>query len=78
MAKEVWQIKKKEFVPKVTWRIIKQLPGYNPATKKCMLCIGEKMEILERDPKNLLNKRSELISTCRHRNKYKINKYDVK
>ena len=78
LSKEVWKIKKKGFVPTVTWRIIKQLPGYNPATKRCMLCLGEKMEILERDPENLLNKRSELISTCRHRNKFKINKYDVR
>ena len=77
LSKEVWKIKKKGFIPNVTWRIIKQIPAYNPATKRCMLCIGEKMEILERDPKNLLNQRSELISTCRHRNKFKVNKYDV-
>ena len=78
LSKEVWKIKRRGFTPKVTWRIIKQLPTYNPATKKCMLCIGEKMEILERDPKNLLNKRSELISTCPHKKKFKLSKYDVK
>ena len=78
LSKEVWKIKRRGFTPKVTWRIIKQLPTYNPATKKCMLCIGEKMEILERDPKNLLNKRSELISTCPHKKKFKLSKYEVK
>ena len=78
LSKEVWKIKKKGFIPSITWRIIKQFPAYNPATKKCQLCIAEKMEILERDPENLLNKRSELISSCRHRNKFKISKYDVK
>ena len=78
LSKEVWKIKGRGFVPSVSWRIVRQLPAYNPASKKCQLCLGEKMEILERNPENLLNKRSEIISTCRHRNKFKISIYDVK
>ena len=52
LSKEVWKIKKRGFTPRVTWRILKQLPAYNPATKRCLLCLGEKMEILERNPKS--------------------------
>ena len=77
LSKEVWKIKKKGFTPSVRWRIIKQLPAYNPETKKCLLCLGEKIEILEREGENLLNKRSELVSTCRHKRKFLLNKYDV-
>ena len=77
LSKEVWKIKERGFVPNVTWKIIRQLPSYNPAAKKCMLCIGEKVEILLRDNENLLNKRSELVSKCRHKNKYMLRTYDV-
>ena len=77
LSKEVWQIKNRGFTPIIKWKIIKQLPAYNPEIKKCQLCLGEKMEILNRDPAKLLNKRSELISTCRHRNKFLIHQYDV-
>ena len=39
---------------------------------KISLCLHEKLEIVD-DPKEiLLNKRSEMISQCRHRNKYKL------
>ena len=76
LSKEVWKIKKKGFAPTITWKIIKQLPAYNPETKKCLLCLGEKIEILNRED-NLLNKRSELVSTCRHKLKFMLSKYDV-
>ena len=77
LSKEVWKIKKRGFVPRITWKIVKQLPAYNPESKKCLLCLGEKIEILEREGDNLINKRSELVSTCRHKNKFMLNKYDV-
>ena len=37
---------------------------------KCDLCLTEKMIIARSDPKKLLNKRTELICKCRHRNKF--------
>ena len=70
-------IKKKGYNYDLKWRIIKQLPTYNPSTKTCMLCTAEKMEILEGSDENLLNKRTELISRCRHKRKFLLNKYDV-
>ena len=36
------------------------------------LCLTEKLEILDDPDKNLLNKRSEIISQCRHKNKYRL------
>ena len=77
LSKEVWKIKNSGYVPRIKWKIVKQLPAYNPEIKKCLLCLGEKVEILKRDNPNLLNKRSELVSKCRHRNKFMLNKYDV-
>ena len=46
------------------------MPAYNNISKKCILCLQEKFEIITHlDQENLLNKKSELISKCRHENK---------
>ena len=70
LSKEVWNIKDKGGTFNVKWKIIGLYPPYNPATKRCRLCISEKVEILENDGPNLLNKRSEIVSKCRHMNSY--------
>ena len=44
--------------------------------KKCLLCLHEKFKIvIFEDQDHLLNKRSELISKCRHTNKYLLRNY---
>ena len=43
---------------------------YKCGTRKCDLCLTEKMIIAGSDPKKLLNKQPELVSKCRHRNKF--------
>ena len=37
---------------------------------KCAWRLTEKMIIARSDPKKLLNKQTELVSKCRHRNKF--------
>ena len=76
LSKEVWSIKDKGYQYAINWRIIKQYQTYTPASKKCMLCLNEKLEILEHNGNNILNKRTELVSKCRHRNEYMISQYD--
>ena len=77
LSKEVWRIKDKGFQYSINWRIVSLNPSYNPAAKRCLLCLNEKIEILEYDGDNILNKRSELVSKCRHRNKFMISQYDI-
>jgi len=77
LSKEVWNIKDKGYEYSITWRLVKQCPSYNPVNKRCILCLSEKLDILEYEGRNLLNKRSELVSKCRHMNKFMISKYDV-
>ena len=72
LSKEIWRIKAKNASYNVTWRIIKQYRSYNPNTKRCMLCVNEKLAILNHDGDNLLNKKSEIVSTCRHKHKYRL------
>ena len=72
LSKEIWKIKKQNFVPIITWKIRKKSPGFNRSSMKCFLCLNEKLEIISYEGDNLLNKRSELISKCIHLNKHTL------
>ena len=67
-----WNSKEKEKIdPILKWSILKSVPAYSNITKRCPLCLQEKFEILfYKNQGELLNKRSELISKCRHQNKF--------
>ena len=43
--------------------------------KLCNLCLSEKLCIIKAHSSNLLNKRDEMISKCRHENKFYIKNY---
>ena len=72
LSVEYWTLKQKQQVPRLTWEIKGQYKAYNPTLKKCNPCLNEKLAIIDDPDKNLLNKRSEVISQCRHRNKFKL------
>ena len=72
LSKEVWKIKQRNAKYEIKWRVIKQYPSYKQNTKRCQLCLNEKLAIIDHEGKELLNKRSEIISKCRHRNKHKL------
>ena len=63
LSKHVWHLKDTKRAFNIKWRIIKQIPA---GTRKCPLCLEEKLLILKGRKKNILNKRSELFSKCRH------------
>ena len=77
LSKEVWKIKEKNETFSVKWKIRRQCPTYTPMSKKCALCMNEKADIVYYEGSNLLNKKSEIISTCRHRLKHSLGLYDV-
>ena len=68
----------KNYTPKITWRIIKKCPPYNYNSRKCYLCLNEKLEIALYEGENLLNKKTELISKCHHQNKFMLLRHDSK
>ena len=65
-------LKQKQQAPRLTWDVKGQYHAYNPTLKKCNLCLNEKLVIIDDPDKNLLNKRSEVISPNLHRNKFKL------
>ena len=73
----VWDIKEKQKIdPILSWSILKSVPAYSNITKRCLLCLHEKLEIISyENTDELLNKKSELISKCRHQNKFQLSNY---
>ena len=69
---EYWNLKQKQQIPKLTWKIKGQYKAYKPTLKKRNFCLTEKLMIIDDPDKNLLNKRLEVISQCRRRNKFKL------
>ena len=72
LCTEYWKLANNKLHPQISWSLEGNYKSYNPNLKRCSLRLHEKLDIVD-DPKEiLLNKRSEDISQCRHRNKYKL------
>ena len=76
-SKYIWEIKEKhQENPSLKWSVVKTVPAYSNIVKKCLLRLHEKLEIVHYPhPEELLNKRSELVSKCRHARTYLSNNY---
>ena len=72
LSVECWNLNAGNSNPKVTWAVKNQFSACNPQSKRCSLCLNETLEILEDKEKNLLNKKYEVISKCRHQNKFML------
>ena len=72
LSKEYQEFKKRNGTPKTALKIIRICCSYNPNRKRCLLCLNEKYKIATYGGDNLLNKRTEVINTCRHRSKYEL------
>ena len=78
LSKYIWEIKKEyNKMPTLKWSVVKSVPSYSGISKKCLSFLHEKHEIIINfeDQDHLLNKRSELISKCRHANKCLLHNY---
>ena len=71
LSTEYCKLANNKLHPQISWSIKGNYKSYNPNSKRCSLCLQEKLEIVD-DPKEILNKCSEVISQCCHQNKYKL------
>ena len=78
LSKEFWKIKRRNSVPQIKWRILRKCSRFNRSSLRCNLCLNEKLEIALFKGNNILNKRTELISKCRHINKHTLLRHDTK
>ena len=78
LSNEVWRMKKSGQIPVITWEITRKCSPYNPNSKRWCLYLNEKLEIATYRVNTLLNKKADIISKCRHQNKYTLSKYVTK
>ena len=72
LSKLVWSLKEKNKLFEIKWKILTKATPYRCGSRRCGLCITEKMHIALAD-NTCINKRDEFVSRCRHRHKYKLN-----
>lgn len=70
LSKKIGELKDTNKNFTVDWAIIQTAKAYRGGCKTCDLCLSEKLHILK-NPETL-NKRSELVSKCRHARKYLV------
>ena len=69
-SKYVWSLKDKNTDFNIRWSVRRRATAYQTTTRRCNLCLAEKLEIIKAHKKRSLNKRTELVSKCRHENRF--------
>lgn len=72
LSKLIWSLKDRNTDYQLKWDIAAKSSPYKCGSRRCDLCLSEKTCILRANTFGLLNKRTELLSKCRHRNKYTL------
>ena len=68
---------RKNVAPALIWKVLRTARTYSNITKRCSLCLHEKLAIITYPyPDELLNRRSELVTKCRHENKFLLKSFN--
>ena len=70
LSKYIWSLKENNLDYSISWRILCHASPYSNKTKRCNLCIAEKYFIICKPEAATLNKRTELIGKCRHKDRF--------
>ena len=65
----VWEKKHANTETNLVWNVLDKARAYKPEAKRYMLCFTEKYHIIF-SKLNLFNSRNELVTKCRHENKF--------
>ena len=69
-----WEVKDNNQPYEINWSIAQRAAAYKCGTQRCDICLTEKTVIAAADPSSTLNKRAEIVSTCRHRAKFRYDR----
>ena len=61
-------------MPTLVWNILDRARAYKPEAKRCLLYLTEKYLMIF-SKLNLLNSRNELVTKCRHENKFYLTNF---
>ena len=75
LSQQFWTSKEADLNPSVKWEIAEKSRPYRVGTRYWPLCTAERLHImlaLKNNPSRTLNKKTELISFCKHRSRWKL------
>ena len=72
LSNHIWDLKLKNIDFQLSWQIVSKARSYSRTNKICNLCNREVYFILFKPNMSSLNKRNELMNTCRHKTKFKL------
>ena len=75
LFKYIWNCKRSNLDHQVIWDVAAKSRPQRNGAKYCNLCQSKKLAIIQSDPNTTLNKRSEILNKCGHKNKF-ILKYE--
>ena len=75
LSKHVWKLHDRNINHRIKWDIIGRARPYSNQSKQCNLCLLEKYHIICVQENATLNKKSELVSTCRHTRKFLLSTF---
>ena len=78
LSSYVWEMKKRKNVPPVlTWEVLQTAKTYCSITKRCSLCLHEKLAIITYPYLDeLLNRQSEVVLKCKHQNQFLLKNFN--
>ena len=74
LSSYIWKLKENSTDYEIKWDIIKKVKKNQYASQCCRLCTTEAAEIMK-NKENPLNKKSEMMGSCRHRYKYALSNW---
>ena len=75
LSKYVWKLKETGKPFSIKWRVLKKATTYTAGSKRCNLCLEEKLCLLQADRFSTLNRRSEIFTKCRHKSRLTAGKF---
>ena len=75
LSKNIWELKDNNIGHNLKWSITSKAHRFVCGSRKCDLCLTEKLTIIKADPETLLNTRDELVSKYRHMNKFTLRRF---
>ena len=72
LSKYYWKHKKEGIASRLEFSVLQKRFPYRNGTKRCDLCLTEK---LMKEGIAVINERDELVSKCRHMNKFLLNNF---
>ena len=72
LSEHIWSLKDSGARYSIKWSVAAQAHPYKCGTRRCDVCLSEKTVIARSKHPCMLNKKSEIMSKCRHRNKFTL------